>query len=836
MFSIALQQLRANISRFVATLLAIAIGVAFLTAGTMVTNSIQNSLGGEIDRQYAAVDAAVRLRGIGSEEDGFLRGDSGLTAEQFAALGEVDGVAEVATETVGQTRFADQRAIEDARESTFGLATLAVRIWTDGALNPVQLVEGRAPTAQGEVTLDRGTAEDRDLEVGDIVRLASADAAAHSTVVGITRFGTSDAPDPSGTVTTTTSYAFLLAGRGVETYAEALVAAEPGVSSAQLVASLRDVVPSGFEVVDGDLFREDAKGNFVAVLNVLRPILQGFSGLAIFVCGFVILNTFNVIVGQRTRELALMRAIAATPRQVRRSLRVEGLAIGLLGSVIGLGVGVLLTILLSQVLVWLDLDLPEASISLTPGIVVTGLLVGTLVTFAASLVPAFRAGRTAPVEAMREAAVENGTVGRFRMITALTLVVGGVLLMLTTNAWALGFGALFFAVGVFLVGPALSYGVARASRPVLARFGVAGRLSSDNIARQPKRTSTTMNALVLGLLLVTLVTVAGSSLKRTAVDTVNEFSSADFNLTAVAGTIPEGLAEEIEGIDGVEAVARLRSFPVTYEGNAISLSTADAAQLEAVGIRADSGSLSDLGDGVAMAQFAPDQRVGSKVTFVDQLGREIPLEITVMLEPSIDTYTLGGLVSPETLERYAPPGTALGETGLMLTASEGRLDDVGQELQEMTIGYGNLFLLEGNFFGRIIDSIFDFLINAVNGLLGMSVVIALVGIVNTLTLSIFERRRELGLLRAVGMTVRSVRRMVQMEALQMSVLGTVVGMAAGTLLAWLLLRSSDLSEMDIDWRRFGILLAMGIAIGLVASIAPTRRVTKLNVIEAVSVE
>lgn len=836
MLSIALQQLKANISRFVATLVAIAIGVAFLTAGTMVTNSIENSLGGEIDRQYAAVDAAIGLAGSGSEEEGFLRGDAGLTAEQFAALARVDGVADVAAQSVGQTRFADQRAIDDARESTFGVALLAVRIWDDGVLSPVQLVEGRAPTAQGEVTLDRGTAEDRDLAVGDVVRLASIDATEHSRVVGITRFGTSDAPDPSGTVTATTSYAFRLAGRTTETYPEVLVAGEAGVPPAQLVSNLTEAVPPGFRVIDGQQFRDDAKGNFVAVLSILRPVLQGFSGLAIFVCGFVILNTFNVIVGQRTRELALMRAVAATPRQVRRSLRVEGLGIGLLGSVLGLALGVLLTILLSQVLVWLDLDLPAASISLTPGIVITGLLVGTVVTFLASLLPAFRAGRTAPVAAMREAAIENGRVGKLRMGTALTLLVGGVLLMLWGNPWALGFGALSFAVGVFLVGPALTYGFARATRPLFTALGMAGRLSSDNIARQPKRTSTTMNALVLGLLLVTLVTVAGTSLKRTAVDTVNEFSSADFSLTAISGTLPDGLADEIEAIPGVNAVARLRSIPVTYDGNAISLSTADPAQLDEVGIRGDGGSLADIGDGVAMAPFSPGQQVGSAVTFVDQLGRPITLQITVMLEPSIDTYTLGGLVSPETLDRYAPSAGAIGETGLLITASDRRFDEIGQRIQEMTIGYGNLFLLEGNFFGRIIESIFDFLINAVNGLLGMSVVIALIGIVNTLTLSIFERRRELGLLRAVGMTVASVRRMIRLEALQMSVLGTVVGMSAGTLLAWLLLRTSDLSEMDIDWTRFGILFGLGIAIGLVAAIAPTRRVTKMNVLDAISVE
>ena len=250
--------------------------------------------------------------------------------------------------------------------------------------------------------------------------------------------------------------------------------------------------------MSGATYRSDAKEQFASFFDFLRPVLQGFSGLAIFVCAFVIFNTFSVVVGQRIRELALMRAIAATPRQIRRSLRAEGLGIGLLGSVLGLGLGALLTFVLSKVFVAFDLDLPAARITLTPSIVITGIVVGTTVTMLSVLVPAYRAGRTAPVEAMREAAVEPSKVGKVRLSIAVVLFLAGVGLLLTTNAWLIGPGAVLLVIGVFLLGPALAFWFARGTRPLLSRLGMAGRLSSDNIARNPKRTSTTMNALVIG--------------------------------------------------------------------------------------------------------------------------------------------------------------------------------------------------------------------------------------------------------------------------------------------------------------------------------------------------
>jgi len=839
MWSIAVKTLRANISRFVATLIAIAVGVGFLTAGTMITNSIENSLGGEIDRQYADVDAAVGIRAEEAQP-----GTNTFPVDVLDIVKGAAGVDDAAGIVLGATKLptslTDAAKPEDTDDEGAGDVFAqgpTVRLWIDDErLNPVDLVDGAAPK-RGEVTVDRGLADEYGIEIGQELELGTGTGARPFRVSGITAFGTSDSPDGGGTITTDESDVFELGGLSTPGYSEILVAAEAGVSSSKLTSSIEVALAgadlSRLSVVSGATYRADAKEDFAEFFDFIRPVLQGFSGLAIVVCGFVIFNTFSVVVSQRIRELALMRAIAATPRQVRRSLRVEGLGVGLLGSVLGLGLGTLLTVILSRVFVALDLDLPEAHITLTPGIVLTGVLVGTLVTVLSVLIPAFRAGSTAPVEAMRDAAIEPGKVGKVRLTIALVLFVLGVVLLLTTNAWLIGPGAYFVWQGIILLGPAIAYWSATFTRPLFARLGMAGRLSSDNIARNPKRTATTMNALVIGLLLVTLVTVAGNSLKKSAIEQTNKYSTADYVMFAVTGQIDGGLIDRVEGLDGVRAVAPLKQMPLTPdESGPPFISAADPDVLQAVGVKTTAGSLDDLGDGVAVPDFGQGRRLGDTITFDDPLTGPVELEVTAILDFSFDSFAYGNLVSPETLARLAP------DAGVKSVLVSVRPDDraaVARDLKDVGADYGNVQITEGNFVGRIIGTLFDFLINAINGLLGMSIVIALIGIVNTLTLSIFERRRELGLLRAVGMTSQSVRRMIRLEALQMSLLGTLIGMGAGLLIGWLLLRASDLGSLEIQWGRMGIILALGVVLGLLASIAPTRRVTKLNVLEAIEV-
>lgn len=839
MWSIGLKNLRANLSRFVATLVAIAVGVGFLTAATMITNSIEKSLGGEIDEQYAGVDLAVQTKD--AEDAGQGLPPNTFPADVVDAVDDVVGIRAAAAVTIGNTKLPAAMLESKGDDDDLFEIGPTVRTWiADTTLNPLRLVAGAAPRA-GEVTVDRGIFDDHGVDVGDKIELATVTGLKEYRVSGVTEFGTSDSADPSGTITAVEPDVFGLAGYDSPRYSEVLISVASDASATTVRTQVADAIaatPSttGLDVVTGARYRTIAKGNFSDVIGFLRPFLQGFAGLAIFVCGFVIFNTFSVVVSQRIRELALMAAIAATPRQIRRSLRAEGLGIGLLGSVMGLALGTLLTFILSQVFVALDLDLPEARIALTPGIVITGLLVGTLVTFVAVQVPAFRAGRAAPVEAMRESAIEPKGVSKVRLGFALAFFLVGIGLMLPKNGWLLIPGAPLMVIGVFLLGPALAYWFARATSPILRRLGMAGRLASDNIARNPRRTSTTMNALVIGLLLVTLVTVAGNSLTKATVDEINKFSSADFIIGALPGVLPEELVDRVPAMEGVEAWAPLRQVTITYpdgeDDGPPFITSGDPELLESIGVKAAQGDLADLGDGVAVADFGTGVKVGDLMRFGLPSGETVDLPVTAVLELSLDSFSVGNLVSEQTMDRLAPDS---GVNGGLLKVDPDERPAISRELKKLTAPYGNVLVQEGNIFGQLIEVVFSFLIDAINGLLGMSVVIALIGIVNTLTLSVFERRRELGLLRAVGMTAQRVRRMIRLEALQMAILGTIVGMSTGLLLGYLILRASDFGSLDVQWGRMGILFGIGIVIGIIAAIAPTRRVTKLNVLDAIEV-
>lgn len=828
MWELAWANVREHKMRFVAAAVAIVAGVSFLTAGSMLTASISRSLGGEVDDQYRAVSAAVQppeAQGQGLARVQIpqsLLDDVRRVPGVRAAVGEVLSVVSI---------------LEDGKRAvpgTFDSGQSFLRTWISEAdLNPLQITEGRPPRAEGEVTVDRGTAADRHLRVGSKISLSSSTGAVEATVVGITRFGTSDAPDAGGTLTASLPWAFSLGGDGSASFARILVVGDDdGVTPGELVGRIEKVVPGSLQVVTGDTFREEQKGDTAAISEVLGPVLQGFAYLSLFVAGFVIFNTFAVVVAQRARELALVRAVAATPKQVRRSLKVEGLVVGLVGSLLGVAFGAALTLALIAVLRALDLDLPSAGVVVTPGIVIQGLLSGVIVTVASVAIPARRAAKTPPVEAMRSSATEVSGVPRSRVLTAAAMVVLGLFGLVIGSPWyVLGLGALLFLVGVFVAGPAIVTVTAGALAPLTRWFGVPGRLARENLRRSPRRTATTANALVIGLFLVTLVSVGGASLRDWTVGEVDQLSSADFVVTTITGAMPEGLLDRIDSIGGIERSARMRSVPVIESGNPTTLTAADPAALAAVGLRPSSGRWSD-GEGVVTA-FVNQQpaQVGQDVRVTLPDGRAVTLGVSGVLPFSFDALMIGNLVTPATLEQLVP-GTP--ETGTLLSVERGSYDRVKDRLDALTAGYSSVFVIEGNILGRAIASLFDFLINAVNALLGMSVVVALVGIVNTLSLSIFERRRELGLLRAVGMTPGEVRAMVLLEALFIAVVGTVVGMATGAVMAWLLLRAADVSGgVTIEPGRLAVVALIGLGSGLVASIFPLRRVTRLDVVASI---
>lgn len=852
MLRYALRSLRVHAGRLVATATAVVVGIAFLAAGLMLTQAMKDALDGNVERQYAEVDVAVRpagsIEGLGSLVAPAVLDQIRSTPGVAAADGEITGAARV-LDRDGAT--VEPRAVG--------------RAWiSDQALNPLEVAEGRAPRDDREVALDVRSAADAGLRLGDGARIATPGGEVRLRLVGTTTFDGSDRLDDGGTVSLTPAAATDLLNGGTPGSADVLVRAEDG-RAAEVRRTLDTSLPPTVDVLGGAEFRRIERAQASGFVDLLRPVLSGFAYLALFVAAFVIFNTFSVVVTQRYRELALVRAVEGTPGQVRRSLLTEGAVIGFVSSAVGLVAGALLALGVQAVLGLFDVELPGAGVAVSARTVITCLLVGTVVTIVSVAVPAFRAGRTKPVEAMRETAVDTSGTSRARAVIGGIALVASLVLLLADRAvgprWYLLIpGALALFAGLVIGGPLLARAFALVVGPAMRRMGPTGRLAVDNAVRNPRRTATTANALVIGLFLVTLVTVSGDALKNWIVEQLNQLSSSDYLVAGEGGPIDPGLARSMEDVDGVAATATVRTSTVIDSSDRIVLiSGADPDALRRTsGLRVVSGDLDQVirGEGAAvvdlarlggastggsagpgeereMASFAGS--VGDRLLLLDRQGDVVEVPIVATLEPRIDTLFLGTLVSPGAFEQIAGERPI---TQVFVRAESGEVDRAGVGLERLVRDNAGVVVEPGNFIGAAVAEVFDFLIGAVNALLGMSVLIALIGVVNTLTLSIFERRHELGMVRALGMTRGQVATMVRMEAVLIGLLGTLVGVGSGLLLGWVVVGAMGEGEiaLSVNWARVGLIALAGVAVGVVASLLPARRALKVDMLAATRAE
>lgn len=834
MIRYALKSLRANLSRLVATVLAVLIGITFLSSGLMLTDAMRSGLTADVEQQYAQVDLAVRP----DAETEDLGVETTLAPELLETVRGTEGVAAAAGESVGEV------TVLRSDGSTANLRSRG-RAWIeDEQLNPMELVEGSAPETADEVVLDVGLADEAEASVGDDVRLETPAGPRTATLVGLSRFGEQDAVDDGGTISVAASAAAELFGG--DGWSSILVRTDG--PTAPVADALRAELPATASVSTRAQLIEDQTAFAATFLTILRPVLQGFAYLSMFVCAFVIFNTFSVVVTQRFRELALVRAVGGTPAQVRRSLLVEGLIIGLVASAAGLVVGALLTIGIQAVLDSFDLGLPTGSLQVTFGTVAVCMAVGTVVTVLSVLVPAFRAGRTKPVEAMRDSAVDTSGTSVLRGVVGAVLLVLSITLLLVNRFvsaqwYYLAPGGLLLFASLFVAGPLLARLFSKLVMPVMSRIGLTGRLAADNSVRNPRRTATTANALVIGLFLVTLVTVSGEAMKSYVVGEINQFSSSDFVVFAERSLDPD-LLDEVRELDDVTGLAGVRAGATTFDGGGspVLINTTDLGELgDVAGMTVVEGSLDEVvgGDGIAVPAMGelggssnPYLTLGDQVTLLDAAGEPRTLTVEAVLDDAgFNSLLVGYLVGEQTFSEL------VGEQPVayaFVRVAPGTAGTVGAEIDRLTDGYTGVRVISGNFYGEIIGTAFDFLIGAVNALLGMSVIVALVGIVNTMTLSIFERRRELGMIRALGMTRRQVGRTIRFEAVLIGLLGTVVGIGAGILLSWVVVSSIDdgAIALSFNWARVGLIFAVGVAVGVLASILPARRATKLDMLKA----
>ena len=575
-FKLALRGVRNNVGRYVATLVAILTGVAFFTATGFLSDRVINALEGDADRQYGSVEAAIVVddddaQGSNFADDLRIGGD---VADQIAVLPEV---AAIGGDLTGGVAFLGV----DGKTTANGAVG---RLWiADEALNPIDIDDGDAPAASGEIAIDRGLADDEDLSVGDDIVVLTLAGQQDATIVGVTSFGSTDAQDQSGTVSISDADAFDWLNSGQVEYQDLYL--RGNVGEQELVDAVAPLVPDGFKIQTGQDFLEDKRNEVGGFGKVLKNALQFFALLALFVGGFVIYNTFNVIVAQRLRELAVLAAIGATPKQLKRSLRFEGLVIGLIGSALGVAAGFALAFGLMAILSAVGVSLPGSGIVVSPQVVVQGIVLGTVITLVSVTIPARRAARTEPIEALREAAVSSTKLTKRRIVIAAVLIGLGVVGMLVgSSAGIIGFCGFLLFIGVIAAGPVIAVIGSKILRPVARLFGLEGQLAVANTARNPQRTATTANALLIGVFLVTFVTVAGTSVKDFAVAELNDLSSADYTIQSDGGTVDDQLVADLEAIADVEAVVPFRRESVSLQigdGDATpsALSTGDFAAM-----------------------------------------------------------------------------------------------------------------------------------------------------------------------------------------------------------------------------------------------------------------
>lgn len=831
MFRLVLASVRHNTGRYVATLVAIITGVAFYTATGFVSDRVIDTLEGDVNRQYGNVDVAVVPAKTDASAAQVATAEakvSGSVADALLGLPGVDAGAGVLT---GAVAFLGPNGKPFAENATG-------RLWVkDEELNPVDVESGRAPKTATEIAVDRGLAADHALNVGQKVTLLTLAGEKPVTVVGVTRFGNNDAIDSTGTVSIPEATAFDWLNDGQVEYQSYYLRGSAAQDA--LLAEVRPDVPDGFQAQTGDGFRADQRDQIGSFGRILKRALQGFALLALLVGGFVIYNTFSVIVAQRLRELAVLAAIGATGKQLKRSLRNEGFVLGVVGSLLGVAAGLLLTFVLVGVLSLFGVSLPGSGVAVRPANVIGGVLLGTFITVFSVTIPARRAARTEPIEALRDAAVEAPKQSRARAVWTVSLCVLGLLGLLVGSGLAtVGVGVVALAAGVIIGGPFVAAGGARLSRPLMHRFGLEGRLAVDNTLRNPQRTATTANALLIGVFLVTFVAVGGTSVRDFAVGEINKLSSADYLVTSKGGSIDPAFVAKMEKVDHVTTVSPFRRDAVTVDGEPLILSSANISEIRKIaGIDVSKGSLAKLDEGtIALVDDGePGTKVGSTVTVTDNRGRSVDLRVVALIDPSIDAVQVGSLVDQSTFDALVGD---VAPTVAFLDVDSGAQTETKDAIQALADRRPDITLQEGNAVGRLVGSIFDFLIKAVTGLLLMSVVIALIGIVNTMSLSILERRRELGLLRVIGMTDDRVQRMVRLESVLIAMLGTVTGLVLGIVVSLGLIASINrLSEATVTpslpWLELIGVLVAGVVLGFLAALVPARRSTRLEVLDAI---
>jgi len=851
MLAIEFRELWARKRRLAGILISVGLGVAFL-AGSL---TFGDTLSANFNQLFAVATAGTSA--VVRSASGVDRGVTGARASIPAALvrtvRSVPGVADAQPSISGSAVLlgADGKAVGGLGPPRSGGSWIS-----DPALTPYRLAAGRPPRGLHEVIINQGAATSGKLRIGSVTTVLTP-GPVRVRVVGLATFGR--AAGFGGATYTAFSYqgAVRYLTRGGGRVSTIQVSAAPGVSPAVLVSRLNRVLPRGAQAISGAQLTSanlsDLNSEF---LTALRVILVVFAGIALLVAAFSIASTFGILVAQRTREAALLRALGATRGQVFRSVLAEAAAVGVAGSVLGLAAGLGIAAGLKGLFDAAGFALPAGGLTVTGTSIATALLTGILVTMLVSLVPAARAARVPPLEALRESAAEPARVPRRRVVAGVVLLVAGLALVLAglqaTGSRVLsitGLGGLAVIIGMTALGPVAARPVTSLlGRPVTAWRGVAGTLAVRSATRNPRRTAAAATALMIGVAVVTLFTVYAAGLRAAAVSGVSDSFTGDIAITAggfsggpVSSGLSPTLAAAVARIPGVATVSGLAGGSAQVAGQSTDVTAVATGTIGRVlNLHATDGSVGALGRRqIAVSQIqATDHgwRLGSPVRLVLPDGTAVTATVGAV-------YTSRNLVGDYVLplSLWAPHTAQPSASAIYVKLAPGASEPaVAAAITRATASYGRPTVASHSSYVAGAGKGVSTFLGIVYALLVLAIVIAVFGIANTLSLSVYERTREIGLLRAVGQTRPQLRSMVRLESVLVSAFGTVGGLVLGGFLGWALTtageRSSGVTAVSFPPGQLIVIAVLGGLAGMLAAIRPARRAARLPLLAAIAAE
>jgi len=834
MFRLAIKSVKHNPKRLILTAVAVALGVSLVAATQIFTNSLSSGFSDLFSDAYSSIDVVVEAD---PNSDVLFAADELPLAESDLdnvkatdGVGEAYGLVDTQGSLVSNTGAAAQP----------GPPTIVVN-WTGSAdVDGGTIEAGVAPSKAGEIALDASSFADG-YALGDTVTLAGTDGTTDYTLVGSVLMANDASLGANFGWMTTTDVRAL--GGGLEGYTSIPVIAADGVNADDLASAIGADLPDGTRAITGEQKAAESVEALDSVLQYVNIFAIAFAFISLFVGAYIIVNTFRIIVTQRTREFGLLRAVGMTGKQVRTMILLEALVVGVIASTIGLLLGYLLALGITA-LTKLGVGDIFGALTLPPSAVAWAYGLGLIVTLGAALAPAVHASRISPMAALRESGTDSKKPLRTRNIVGGTMAILGIGII-TLGLYAnfdkpyiyVGVGAVLLVLGMTLLAAQLLVPIAYGLKGMLTRlFKVDGKLAANNIRREPRRSANTAAALMIGVMLLAMVATFTESLK-TVVTAQLDTTSADFFALDTAGTgLPDGAIELITNTEGVDTVARVGVGQVEYDGTTETLAVIDVdASADLITFDTDPD-ITEVGDGTYINPALQELgvTVGDTVTLKGPEAT-VDLEVTGLFNDDSGGDFNVDWATGEKILGDVPVSQVLisAESGADVEALQSTLED------ELGTEYPTVFLQSPDQLAQFANQFIDLLLGVISALLGSALVIAILGVANTLLLSVTERTREIGLLRAVGLRKRSVWRMITLESMVMAIFGAVLGMVLGVGLgSALVLSLADLGfdGVTIPWMWLLVYTVLAAIAGVIAAIWPAWRASKLDILKAIATE